>query len=84
MKNDMSWLALLRSQVFLHERSACILLIRIEWSTTVFRGHLLNFDDDVVGFDVYKSSLASDIHQNKCKQAHPAPKAGIFAGFCCP
>ena len=78
----MSWLALLRYQIFFHESSACILLIRIEWSTTVFQGHLLNFDTDVA-FDTYKSSLAFDMHHTKCKHAHPAPKAGFFAGSCC-
>ena len=82
MKNDVSWLALLRYQIFFHESSACILLIRIEWSTTVFQGHLLNFDTDVA-FDTYKSSLAFDMHHTKCKHAHPAPKAGVFAGSCC-
>ena len=43
-------------QIFLHESSACSLLMRIEWLNTVFRNHLLNFNF-FVDLDAYRTSL---------------------------
>jgi hypothetical protein len=62
VKGDTVVTTLFRYQIFLHESSAGSLLMRIEWSTTVFRDHLLNFKK-TVDFDNYNTRLVLDIHQ---------------------
>ena len=41
--------------------------MRIEWSTTVFRDHLLNFEKSVDFYD-YKTSLVFKIHKSSVLQ----------------